>query len=95
MCVCKLACVPPVPCFEGDVRLVPEESSTALYSKLRETNQFNSYDFVNDRLRLGRVEICKDRSFTSVCNNEWDHLDASVVCSQVGFAQRGNFCSYY
>ena len=33
----------------------------------------------------GRVEICLDAVFGTVCNVEWDDEDAAVVCRQLGF----------
>ncbi len=87
-------CLLTVPCFEGDIRLIPdEESSEAFYTKLRENNNFEEFLFYNDRLRLGRVEICNERSYTTVCRDDWDNLDASVVCSQLGFSPNGKFFS--
>jgi len=32
----------------------------------------------------GRVEICIDNSYGSICNDRWDERDAEVVCSQLG-----------
>lgn len=37
----------------------------------------------------GRVEICKDNVWGSVCHNGWDSNDAKVVCRQLGFSIAG------
>ena len=31
----------------------------------------------------GRVEVCFDNAYGSVCNDRWDEADASVVCRQL------------
>ena len=33
----------------------------------------------------GRVEICYDGVWGSVCDQNWDYWDAAIVCLQMGF----------
>ena len=38
----------------------------------------------------GRVELCMlDGSWSKICNERWDDVDAGVACRQLGFSQYG------
>ena len=37
----------------------------------------------------GRVEICKDKRWRSICSGRWGYRDATVVCRQLGYPTEG------
>ena len=37
----------------------------------------------------GRIELCVDNSWGTICSNSWDDIDASVACNQLGYSLYG------
>ena len=72
-------------CRNGTVRLAIGDIND-LY--LDPDNVEDTY-FIKEELAMGRVEVCIGGRYGTVCDNDWNFVDASVVCSQLGFSYYG------
>ena len=77
-------------CNDGDIRLLVGDD----YSLYQMENEREDYYFVKDEVSRGRVEICMSGNWGTLCSENWDDIDASVTCQQLGFSPYGKLIDW-
>ena len=86
----NIMCLSPATCEDGSVRLIIGDDAEFYYQGYYSDDYDGTY-YEKGRLTRGRVEVCIGGRYGTICYEEWDYEDASVICSQLGFLPHGMY----
>lgn len=51
--------------------------------------EYDRFFYFEDEPIRGRVEICENGRYHTICSDSWNNNHASVVCNAIGFSRYG------
>ena len=67
-------------CDDGGIRVCSDDSCLI---------SVNQRFLIDDRLSVGRVEVCSGGRYGTICDDVWTYPAASVACRQLQFSPYG------
>lgn len=71
-------------CEENSIRVLIGENDNYYLGEIA------GEKYIADSLATGRIELCYQGEWRTLCKNSWGREDAAVACSQLGFSRAGN-----
>ena len=91
VCACVLACVRVCVCVYVYISSVDYKRALILYNLIQPLDVCAQGDIrlQGGNATSGRVEICNNNVWGTVCDDAWADIDAQVACRQLGLSPDG------